>query len=217
MNETRLRITVQSSDVVDRNYDLDGENGAGFVEHWTAELFAEEVADDLTLELDFLGFISATRVNCFRGDDVLQPLDLSADEISAAVYASVVRVLDSELAEFEPGLNLEGYAPDVLVLNSMAVLSEHRGNNYGLLLLRSLCDKVGRGCGVFVGEVACLKDLDAFALLTERRQKQLTPILHESRDRPLERLLLYYKQLGFRQIGETNYIYFDPCQKWRKI
>lgn len=108
------------------------------------------------------------------------------------------------------------WAPNLLILDRLAVLPEHRGSNIGLRVLRCLRVRFSSMCGLIVMKPFPLQfegGIPAENAEKEKFRKLRLDQFPADFDKSLRKLRAYYRRLGFARVPGTDYMAADPEQR----
>jgi hypothetical protein len=109
----------------------------------------------------------------------------------------------------------ERWSPNMLILDRLEILPEHRGKRYGLHALRWMQFHFGTGCGIvamkpyplqFEGRTRHESNQEAFA-------KMKLGEFTDKKEAAFRKLRSYYRQAGFVRVQGTEFMVSDPEMK----
>ena len=102
------------------------------------------------------------------------------------------------------------YDADLLVLDYIVLDPRWRGLRVGLLAARKAADLLGGGCGLVVSEVLPLRR-DAHKQLGVPADWLPDPATKAGRAAARMKLRSYFRRMGFRRLGRTDYYVLSPA------
>lgn len=191
---------------------------------------ASEEPSDCVIELDgevrvanddgkpeVVGWISARVVQAGRAYNDSQSLFEVCDCIDQSLYDYASAVYDYDNDSIKDSISDGCGGTDILIVQSIQIVRAHRGKRLGLLAMRRTIDTFGCGCAVVV--------IKPFPLQFSVSEGGTSPVQLEidarmamnsftaSKKTAFAKLRNYWRKLGFRRIGDTEYLALDLQRK----
>lgn len=113
----------------------------------------------------------------------------------------------------------ERWSPNMLVLDRLEILPEHRGRRYGLEALRWMQFHFGTGCGIVVMKPFPLQ-FESGARTSDGKEafaKLGLGDFTDNKDAATRKLRTYYRQAGFVHVPGTEFMIGDPEMRLPKL
>ncbi|AUX42154.1 uncharacterized protein SOCE26_035810 [Sorangium cellulosum] len=164
-----------------------------------------------------IGWIQARRVQAGRACNDGESLFEVCDSVDQSLHEYASAVYDYEEESILDSISDGCVGADILIVESIQIVAAHRGRRLGLLAMRRTVDTFGDGCAAVV-----IKPFPLQFSAHPNRSSRARPEPETQMDMAsfvggekaaFAKLRKYWKQLGFRRIGKTEYFALDLQSK----
>ncbi|MCC6556136.1 MAG: hypothetical protein IT372_24515 [Polyangiaceae bacterium] len=162
---------------------------------------------------EVVGWVSARVVQAGRACNDEESLFYVCDSVDQNLYEYASAVYDYEEERIRESISDGCLGADILIVESVQIVSAHRGRRLGLLAVRRTIDTFGDGCAAVVIKPFPLQ----FSTRSDRsssgqpewESRMAMRSFDADEKTAFARLRKYWGLMGFRRIGRTEYYALD--------